>query len=241
MDFSTGLAEGSFAEQRLVVAIYPIARPSSRRDAENASRSWKSSPRNWSPNSTRRTKERVSAAAAPPTAAPQPLSARGLPDAELTRFVKADYQADRFSFNVDEEAIARAERFDGKLVLVTNVADLSARDRDALQEPGGHRTGLSAQERPRDRPAFHRLPDRIRAHALICFPRSGALPGDAHAPQSERQQQRARRRRRWRCFAASRSTAPPSASVPTQASARPPRSNFDLFAVMIFRSRRNGL
>ena len=40
--------------------------------------------------------------------------------------MKADYQADRFSFSVDEEAIARAERFDGKLVLVTNVTDLSA-------------------------------------------------------------------------------------------------------------------
>ena len=189
MDFSTGLAEGSFAEQRLVVAHDPIraAEQSARRrkrieelevfaeelvaklDAQDEGKSERG----------RRATDRGAYS----------RFQRAVSDAELTRFVKADYQADRFSFSVDEEAIARAERFDGKLVLVTNVADLSASEIVTLQEPGGHRTGLpSAQERPRDRPVFHRLPDRIRAHALICFLALVLYPGDAHAPQSERQQ-----------------------------------------------------
>ena len=64
MDFSTGLAEGSFAEQRLVVAHDPIRAAEQSATQKTHQEFRKSSPRNWSPNSTRRTKERVSAAAA---------------------------------------------------------------------------------------------------------------------------------------------------------------------------------
>jgi hypothetical protein len=41
---------------------------------------------------------------------------RAISDAELTRFIKADLTADRFSWDIDEDAIARAALFDGKLV-----------------------------------------------------------------------------------------------------------------------------
>jgi hypothetical protein len=40
-----------------------------------------------------------------------------LAEAKLTRYLHADYRADRFSYAVDEAAITDAERFDGKLVL----------------------------------------------------------------------------------------------------------------------------
>ena len=39
----------------------------------------------------------------------------------ITRFIKADFDSDLFSYWLDEEAIKKAERFDGKLALVTNV------------------------------------------------------------------------------------------------------------------------
>ena len=96
---------------------------------------------------------------------------RAVSDAELTRFVKADYQAERFSYSVGEQAIARAEIFDGKLVLVTNVADLAAseivtRYKNLADIERGFRVLKSDLEIA---PVFHRLPDRIRAHALICF------------------------------------------------------------------------
>ena len=49
-------------------------------------------------------------------------------DAELTRFIKAEYHAEWFSYSIDEEALERAEVFDGKLVLPTNVPDFSAEE-----------------------------------------------------------------------------------------------------------------
>jgi transposase len=96
---------------------------------------------------------------------------RALSDAELTRFVKADYQADRFSYEINECAITEAERFDGKLVLLSNVPD------DHAEEIVRRYKSLADIERgfrilKQDLeigPVYHRLPDRIRAHALICF------------------------------------------------------------------------
>lgn len=92
-------------------------------------------------------------------------------DAELTRYIKADYQADRFSYDLNETAISDAERFDGKLVLLTNVTDFSAehivsRYKSLADIERGFRVLKSDLEIA---PVFHRLPNRIRAHALICF------------------------------------------------------------------------
>ena len=85
--------------------------------------------------------------------------------------MKADYQADRFSFSVDEEAIARAERFDGKLVLVTNVADLSASEIvTRYKNPADiERASECSRATSRSHPYSTACPIAIRAHALICF------------------------------------------------------------------------
>jgi len=96
---------------------------------------------------------------------------RAVAEAELTRFLKADYTADRFSWSVGEEAIAEAELFDGKLALITNAPDLTAADAVARYKAladieRGFRVLKSDIEIA---PVHHRLPDRIRAHALICF------------------------------------------------------------------------
>ena len=97
--------------------------------------------------------------------------ARAVAEAELTRFIKPDLQADRFSWSVDEDAIARAELFDGKLALLTNAPDLTraetvARYKSLADIERGFCVLKSDIEIA---PVHHRLPDRIRAHALICF------------------------------------------------------------------------
>jgi hypothetical protein len=90
--------------------------------------------------------------------------------AGLSRILKADLHADRFSFDRDEAALAQAEQLDGKLLLVTNT-DLSAgeviaRYKALADIERGFRVLKSDIEIA---PVHHRLPERIRAHALICF------------------------------------------------------------------------
>ncbi|ULB09171.1 IS1634 family transposase [Cereibacter azotoformans] len=96
---------------------------------------------------------------------------RAVAEAELTRFIQADYAADRFSWSLNEAAIAEAELFDGKLALLTNAPDLPPADAvmryKALADiERGFRVLKSDIEIA---PVHHRLPERIRAHALICF------------------------------------------------------------------------
>jgi len=96
---------------------------------------------------------------------------RAVSDAALTRFIKADLHAELFSFAIDEAAIQEAERYDGKLVLLTNVADFTAKQileryKSLADIERGFRVLKSDLEIA---PVHHRLPERIRAHALICF------------------------------------------------------------------------
>jgi hypothetical protein len=96
---------------------------------------------------------------------------RAVAEAEMTRFVKPDLTADRFSWSIDEDAIADAELFDGKLALITNAPDLAPaeavrRYKELADIERGFRVLKSDIEIA---PVHHRLPDRIRAHALICF------------------------------------------------------------------------
>lgn len=96
---------------------------------------------------------------------------RAVAEAEMTRFLKADLTADRFSWSVEEAAVAEAELFDGKLALITNTADIGPAEAVARYK------GLADIERGfrvlksdiKIAPVHHRLPERIRAHALICF------------------------------------------------------------------------
>jgi len=96
---------------------------------------------------------------------------RVVAEAEMTRFLKPDFTADRFSWSVDDDAVAEAQIFDGKLALITNAPDLTPSDAVARYKAladieRGFRVLKSDIEIA---PVHHRLPDRIRAHALICF------------------------------------------------------------------------
>ncbi|WP_416140028.1 IS1634 family transposase [Halomonas sp. HK25] len=72
---------------------------------------------------------------------------------------------------LDQRALDRARMMDGKLLLVTNMADhepeqIVERYRALADIERGFRVLKSDIEIA---PVYHRLPDRIRAHALICF------------------------------------------------------------------------
>lgn len=45
-------------------------------------------------------------------------------EAHLFKLVKVDLKSDRFTYDIDEAALQRAQMMSGKLLLVTNVADL---------------------------------------------------------------------------------------------------------------------
>ena len=92
-------------------------------------------------------------------------------DARLGSIIKVDLQSEAFTYDIDERALQRARLNDGKLLLVTNVADLRPaqvveRYKSLADIERGFRVLKSDIEIA---PVFHRLPERIRAHALICF------------------------------------------------------------------------
>jgi transposase len=92
-------------------------------------------------------------------------------DAHMARIVRVDLKSELFSYSIDEHALAHARLMDGKLLLVTNAVDLSPdevvkRYKSLADIERGFRVLKSEIEIG---PIHHRLPDRIRAHATICF------------------------------------------------------------------------
>ncbi len=166
-----GLAEAAFAGHRLIVAHDPLraGEQSTRRRARIADLEAMAD----------KMAARLDARDVGRTARGRRASDRGaysrftraVAEAELSRFLKPDYTADRFGYSLDEDAIAEAELFDGKLALLTNAPDLGpaeavARYKALADIDRGFRvlkSGIGIA------PVDHRLPDRIRAHALICF------------------------------------------------------------------------
>ncbi len=92
-------------------------------------------------------------------------------EARLGKIVKVDMPQELFSYGVDEAALKLAQMMDGKLLLVTNVADMNpqqviARYKSLADIERGFKVLKSELEIG---PVYHRLPERIRAHASICF------------------------------------------------------------------------
>lgn len=92
-------------------------------------------------------------------------------EAHLARIIKVDLKSDLFTYQIDETALARAQLMDGKLMLVTNVKDMTPleivrRYKSLADIERGFKVLKSEIEIA---PVFHRLPERIRAHASICF------------------------------------------------------------------------
>jgi DNA-binding IclR family transcriptional regulator len=92
-------------------------------------------------------------------------------EAHLSKIIRVDLKSELFANAIDAPALARAQMMDGKLLLVTNVADLSpqeivARYKSLADIERDFRVLKSEIEIA---PVFHRLPERISAHASICF------------------------------------------------------------------------
>jgi transposase len=92
-------------------------------------------------------------------------------EAHLGKIVKVDMKAELFSYVINEEALKLAEMMDGKLLVVTNVPDLTPqqiieRYKSLADIERGFKVLKSELEIG---PVYHRLPERIRAHACICF------------------------------------------------------------------------
>lgn len=92
-------------------------------------------------------------------------------EAHMGKIIKVDLASDLFAYSIDEQALKLAELMDGKLLMVTNVEDLTP------EEIKGRYKALADIERGfkvlkselEIGPVYHRLPERIRAHASICF------------------------------------------------------------------------
>ena len=92
-------------------------------------------------------------------------------DALLANIIRVDLKNELFAYEIDHDALALAELMDGKLLLVTNTPDLSPqgvvdRYKSLADIERGFRVLKSEIEIG---PVFHRLPERIKAHAAICF------------------------------------------------------------------------
>jgi len=171
--FENGLAEGSFADERMVVAYDPTRaaeqraarlskldqaealgeRLANKLDAQDAGK----------PQAGRRASDRGAYA----------RFARELKDRKLTRFFKIDWQGEQFRFERNDVAISEAEGFDGKLYVLTSLTKerypserVIERYKALADIERGFRTLKSELLIA---PVHHRLEKRIRAHALICF------------------------------------------------------------------------
>ena len=92
-------------------------------------------------------------------------------EAHLSRIIRVDLKGALFNYAIDEQALQHARMMDGKLLLVTNATDLTPaqvveRYKSLADIERGFRVLKSEIEIG---PVYHRLPDRIRAHAAICF------------------------------------------------------------------------
>ncbi len=92
-------------------------------------------------------------------------------EARLGKILKVNMPEELFTYEVDEAALRLAQMMDGKLLLVTNVPDMNpeqviARYKSLADIERGFKVLKSELEIG---PVYHRLPERIRAHASICF------------------------------------------------------------------------
>ena len=92
-------------------------------------------------------------------------------ESHLGNIIKVNLKDELFSYAIDEGAFKLAEMMDGKLLVVTNVKDIEPgkiveRYKSLADIERGFKVLKSELEIG---PVYHRLPERIRAHASICF------------------------------------------------------------------------
>ena len=96
---------------------------------------------------------------------------RAVCEAHFSNIIKVDLKAELFSYAIDEDALRLAEMMDGKLLVVTNVRDMvPAKVIERYKSLADIERGFKVLKSELEiGPVYHRLPERIRAHASICF------------------------------------------------------------------------
>jgi len=89
----------------------------------------------------------------------------------LKNIIKVDLKGDLFNYRIDEKALSFAEKMDGKLLLITNVKDLTAKEiTEQYKNLSDIERGFKIlKSEIQIAPVYHRLRKRIKAHAMICF------------------------------------------------------------------------
>ncbi len=92
-------------------------------------------------------------------------------ESHLGNIIKVNLKDELFSYAMDEGALKLAEMMDGKLLVVTNVKDIeSAKIIERYKSLADIERGFKVLKSELEiGPVYHRLPERIRAHASICF------------------------------------------------------------------------
>ena len=90
--------------------------------------------------------------------------------ARMAHVIEVDLKADLFSYSIDEDHKRYLELLDGKLLLVTNTDEAPAQVVQRYKSLADIERGFRVLKSDIEiGPVFHRLPQRIRAHALVCF------------------------------------------------------------------------
>ena len=91
----------------------------------------------------------------------------------LSRIMRVELNDGLFSYEIDPQALERAQTFDGVLVIATSLSesDMAAeRVVERYRALADIETGFQVLKNEIEMaPMFHRLPTRIRAHGAICF------------------------------------------------------------------------
>jgi transposase len=92
-------------------------------------------------------------------------------ESHLGNIIKVNLKDELFSYDIDEGTLNLAEMMDGKLLVVTNVKDIeSAKIIERYKSLADIERGFKVLKSELEiGPVYHRLPQRIRAHASICF------------------------------------------------------------------------
>ncbi len=92
-------------------------------------------------------------------------------ESRLGNIIKVNLKDELFSYTIDEGALKLAEMMDGKLLVVTNVKDIEpAKIIERYKSLADIERGFKVLKSELEiGPVYHRLPERIRAHASICF------------------------------------------------------------------------
>ena len=92
-------------------------------------------------------------------------------ESRLGNIIKVNLKDELFNYAVDEGALRLAEMMDGKLLVVTNAKDIEpAKIIERYKSLADIERGFKVLKSELEiGPVYHRLPERIRAHASICF------------------------------------------------------------------------